>query len=52
MTNSEYLKKYPGMTRQNLSKVGIVSVPGEDYVFVDSNHPIVEMLQVNSTVPR
>ena len=50
MTNSEYLKKYPGMTRQNLSKVGIVSVPGEDYVFVDSNHPIVEMLQVNSTV--
>lgn len=50
MTNSEYLKKYPGMNRDNLNKVGIVNVPGEDYVFVDSAHPIVEMLQVNAAV--
>jgi len=38
------------MNRDNLSKVGIVHVPGEDYVFVDSAHPIVEMLQVNEEV--
>lgn len=50
MTNSEYLRKYPGMNRDNLSKVGIVNVPGEDYVFVDCQHPIVEMLQVNESV--
>jgi hypothetical protein len=38
------------MNRDNLSKVGIVNVPNEDYVFVDSSHPIVEMLQVNAAV--
>lgn len=50
MTNSEYLRKYPGMNRENLSKVGILKVPDEDFVFVDMAHPIVEMLQVNQSV--
>lgn len=50
MTNSEYLKKYPGMTPDKISTEGIVRVPGEEYVFVDSNHPIVEMLTVNEEV--
>lgn len=50
MTNSEYLKKYPGMTPDKISTEGIVKVPGEEYVFVDSNHPIVEMLIVNEEV--
>jgi len=47
MTNSDYLKKYPGMTPEKIAKEGIVPVPGESYVFVDSNHPVVEMLTVN-----
>lgn len=47
MTNSDYLKKYPGMTPEKIAKEGIVQVPGESYVFVDSNHPVVEMLTVN-----
>lgn len=50
MTNSEYLKKYPGMTPDKIAKEGIVRVPGEEYVFVDSQHPIVEMLCVNQDV--
>ena len=50
MTNSEYLRKYPGMNRENLATVGILKVPDEDFVFVDMAHPIVEMLQVNQSV--
>lgn len=48
MTNNEYLRKYPGMTPDKISSAGIVKVPGEPYVFVDSNHPIIEMLAVNA----
>lgn len=33
--NSEYLRLYPGMTSDNLRSNGIVSLPGESYVFVD-----------------
>jgi len=39
--NSEYLRLYPGMTDKNLRNNGIVPVPGEEYVFVDQQHPIV-----------
>ena len=48
MTNNEYLRKYPGMTPDKISSAGIVTVPGEAYVFVDANHPIIEMLSVNA----
>lgn len=50
MTNSEYLKKYPGMTPDKIAKEGIVDVPGESYKFVDCNHPVVEMLSVNQAL--
>jgi hypothetical protein len=50
MTNNEYLRKYPGMTPDKISSAGIVPVPGENYVFVDLNHPIIEMLAVNASV--
>ena len=39
--NSEYLRMYPGMTKDNLKK-GIMEVPDADYVFVDEKHPIIE----------
>ena len=42
--NSEYLRLYPGMTSDKLRSEGIMSVPGENYVFVDKRHPIVEMM--------
>jgi hypothetical protein len=48
--NSEYLRLYPGMTSQNLRANGIVPVPGEEYMFVDHQHPIVEMMGENQDV--
>merc|ERR1719473_716143 len=48
--NSEYLRLYPGMTSQNLRENGIMNVPGENYVFVDHQHPIVEMMSENQDV--
>jgi hypothetical protein len=48
--NSEYLRMYPGMTKQNLRANGIMNVPGENYVFVDHQHPIVEMMSENQDV--
>lgn len=47
--NSEYLRMYPGMTKDNLRK-GIMEVPDADYVFVDEKHPIVEMMSENQAV--
>ena len=44
--NSDYLRLYPGMTKDNLKTNGIMRVPGENYVFVDQAHPIVEMYVV------
>jgi hypothetical protein len=48
--NSEYLKLYPGMTSENLRSQGIMTVPNENYVFVDKDHPIVEMMKENEDV--
>jgi len=48
--NSEYLRLYPGMTAENLKTQGIMEVPNENYVFVDYQHPIVEMMQENQDV--
>jgi hypothetical protein len=48
--NSEYLRLYPGMTKDKLRSEGIMAVPGENYVFVDKNHPIVEMMGENQEV--
>jgi hypothetical protein len=45
--NSEYLRLYPGMTSENLRTNGIMAVPNENYVFVDYQHPIVEMMAEN-----
>jgi hypothetical protein len=50
MVNSEYLRLYPGMTKEKLRSEGIMAVPGENYVFVDKNHPIVEMMGENQDV--
>lgn len=47
---SEYLRMYPGMTKEALRTEGIVQVPSENYVFVDKNHPIVDMMVENSDV--
>lgn len=48
--NSEYLRLYPGMTKDNLRSNGILDVPGENYVLVDQQHPIVEMMNENQEV--
>ena len=48
--NSEYLRLYPGMTKDKLREEGIMHVPGENYVFVDRQHPIVEMMSENQDV--
>ena len=48
--NSEYLRLYPTMTKDKLRKEGIMEVPGENYVFVDKDHPIVEMMGENQDV--
>ena len=48
--NSEYLRLYPGMTKDKLRSEGIMAVPGENYVFVDKKHPIVEMMGENQDV--
>jgi hypothetical protein len=48
--NSEYLRMYPGMTKDKLRSEGIMHVPGENYVFVDKKHPIVEMMGENQDV--
>lgn len=48
--NSEYLRLYPGMTSEKLRKEGIMNVPGENYVFVDKGHPIVEMMAENQDI--
>jgi hypothetical protein len=48
--NSEYLRLYPGMTSDKLRSEGIMAVPGENYVFVDKDHPIVEMMNENQEV--
>jgi len=45
--NSEYIRLYPGMTKDNLRTNGILHVPGENFVFVDKQHPIVEMMIEN-----
>lgn len=46
--NSEYLSRFPGMTASALRNEGIMHVPHEDYVFVDHNHPIIEMIADNA----
>jgi hypothetical protein len=46
--NSQYLQTYPGMTAAKLRSEGIMEVPGENYQFVDKQHPIVEMMQENA----
>jgi len=48
--NSEYLRLYPGMTKDKLRSEGIMHVPGENYVFVDRQHPIIEMMSENQDV--
>jgi hypothetical protein len=48
--NSEYLRLYPGMTKGNLRTNGIVTFAGENFVFVDQKHPIVEMMTENQDV--
>lgn len=50
LVNSDYLQKYPGMTVDNLRTKNIVRVPDEQFVFVDSGHPVVEMLEANAEV--
>ena len=50
LVNSDYLQKYPGMTVDNLRTKHVVRVPDEQFVFVDANHPVVEMLDANSDV--
>jgi hypothetical protein len=46
--NSEYLSRFPGMTASALRNEGIMHVPHEDYVFVDQNHPIIDMIAENA----
>lgn len=48
--NSDYLRLFPGMTKDNLRTNGILEVPGENYVLVDQQHPIVEMMNENQDV--
>lgn len=45
--NSEYLRAFPGFTGDKLSN-NIIDVPGENFKYVDCQHPIIEMLKENS----
>jgi hypothetical protein len=48
--NSEYLRMYPGMTGEKLRTDGIIRMPGENFCYVDKQHPVVEMLAENQDV--
>lgn len=44
--NSEYLRAFPGMTGDKLTQ-NIISVPNENYCYVDQRHPVIEMIKEN-----
>jgi len=48
--NSEYLRLYPGMTSEKLRTEGIMEVKGENFVYVDKDHPVIEMMAENQDV--
>ena len=48
--NSDYLRKYPGMTVDNLRTKNVLPVPDESFIFVGFDHPVVEMLEANADV--
>ena len=46
--NSEYLSRFPGMSAQSLRTEGIMTIPNENYVFVDKSHPLIDMIRENA----
>lgn len=44
----QYLQSYPGMTRENVSTHGILPVPGENYLYIDQGHPVMEVMADNA----
>jgi hypothetical protein len=48
--NSDYLRMYPGMTGEKLRTQGIIQMAGENFCYVDKDHPVVEMLHENRDV--
>lgn len=48
LVNSEYLSRFPGMSSKTLKTEGIMRVPGEDFVYVDKMHPLIDMIKENS----
>ena len=48
--NSEHLEwrtKYPMYNSNNLDKQGVLDVSGQQFTFVDENHPVIELLRQN-----
>lgn len=46
--HSEYLERFPGMTASALRTQGIMPVPGENYVYIDKDHPVVDLMKQNT----
>lgn len=44
----EWRNRFPSYTAQNLEEHGVLSVPGQPYIFVSQNHPVVELLRQNA----
>lgn len=47
-TSSEFMRMYPNTTQANLRTKGIMTVPGEDFVYVSKDHPLVPLVQANA----
>lgn len=46
----EWRSKYPAYNAQNLETQGVLQVNGQNYVFVNENHPVIELLRQNKTL--
>jgi len=46
--SSEFMRMYPTTTQANLRTNGIMTVPGEDFVYVSKDHPLVPLVQANA----
>lgn len=46
----EWRSKYPQYNTQNLETQGVLQVNGQSYVFVNENHPVIELLRQNAAL--
>jgi hypothetical protein len=50
LCRSEFLKQYPGCNADTVSSEGVVRFPGENFCYINKDHPVIEMMQENQDI--